>query len=173
MPVFDRLLVKRHARLCGADHVGLLFDSDGELLLASSELQTIAGYAERIERNGAHAPGPGPLIGTHGATALVHVQISDDADRPAVQHRGGRTERRARSHSMLGVPLLREEIAARRDPLYRRKVEPFTDKQIALLQNFAAQAVIAMENARLLDELRDRPAICRNRSNTRPRPATC
>ncbi len=154
-PVFDAMLEKA-MRLCEAA-CGGLFTYDGERFHTVAARGVPAAMAEFREKNP-----PTVQLGGHVKRLLetrrpVHVldwmeeetYRNGDRDARAIVDLGG-----ARTNIL--VPLLKERGVIGFFGLYHQEVRAFTEKQIALLENFAAQAVIAMENARLLDEIRQR-----------------
>jgi two-component system NtrC family sensor kinase len=156
-PVFDAMLEKA-MRLCGASF-GFLDTFDGERFRTAALHGVPEVFAEFRKHN---PPSYGP--GTMQARLLAGERLVHVIDLRAEDvYRRGEPNRRALvelggARTALLVPLLKDEALLGFIAAYRQEVRPFTDKQIALLQNFAAQAVIAMENARLIDEIRQRQA---------------
>ncbi len=138
-------------RLCRADHAGIYRNENGGYRWAGGYAPTSA-YEEH-ERDLVLLPGPGTIVG-RAALEGCPVQIADAWIDPRYEAKDDARE--GGVHTMLGVPLLREGSPIGVIGLARKRVELFTDKQIALVTTFADQAVIAIENARLFDELRER-----------------
>ena len=149
-PVLDTV-VETAVRLCEADKAVIYRLSDGLFRLAAA-----CGFPEEykafIERNPI-TPSRGTLV---GRTVIERraVHIEDRQTDP--EYTWTELQQRGQVHTILGVPLFREDVVVGVITVGRERVEPFTDKQIALVTTFADQAVIAIENARLLGELRDR-----------------
>src|SRR3954447_23746858 len=153
-PVFDAILEKA-MRLCGAAF-GLLSSYDGEHFHTRAMRGVPQKYAEKHARNPPH-PGPKSGLGRIERGEDV-VQITDLADTEAylsddprlldLVNLGG-------AQSYVTVALRKDAALLGTIAVYRQEVEPFTETQVALLQNFAAQAVIAIENARLINETRE------------------
>jgi GAF domain-containing protein/HAMP domain-containing protein len=144
-------LTKSATQLCAAD-LGLIFEQDGDVLRLVANL----GISREAERYWLEHPVP---VGRGSATARAllegrAIRIPDVLADP--EYRSTRAQELAGHRSTLTVPLLRDGTTIGVFALARREPNPFTDKQAELVTIFADQAVIAIENARLLTELRQR-----------------
>jgi GAF domain-containing protein len=153
--VFDLLavfetVVESAVRLCGA-HRAIIYRFDGDLMRLAAAFNAPQEFKEWIERN----PIPPGRNTAAARVALEHrmVHIPDVLDDPEYTYRGQAIEK---VRTVLGAPILKGDVLLGAMVIYHLEVRPFTDKQIALVETFADQAAIAIENVRLLDELRQR-----------------
>jgi GAF domain-containing protein/DNA-binding response OmpR family regulator len=147
-PVFDTL-VQNAARLCGAK-TGVIFRRDGDVMRLAAWEGASESFVEYV-RSHPIAPQRGSVTGRAVLEART-IQILDATNDPEYSYAGQSIEK---YRTIVSVPLMRNGQAIGAFTLWRHHVEAFTPRQIALVETFADQAVIAIENVRLFNETKE------------------